>query len=100
MGEPRMTLQTLLVLRALLDPPGVERYGREMKGMHGLASGTVQPILARLQRHKWATSRWEKTDPGLLGRPPRRYYRLTRLGITKARKVLADQAWLHEPSHP
>ena len=48
--SPRMTLPTQLVLRALLEDPGAERYGLEIGDTAGLPSGTIHPILARLER--------------------------------------------------
>ena len=84
-----MTLPTQLVLRALLDDPGNERYGLEIGAAAGLPSGTIHPILARLERLGWVESRWEEVDPSQAGRPVRRYYRLTTDGIELARDGLA-----------
>ena len=87
--SPRMTLPTQLVLRALLEDPGVERYGLEIGDASGLPSGTIHPILARLERLGWLESRWEDVDPRDAGRPARRYYRLTTDGVERARDGLA-----------
>jgi len=87
--SPRMTLPTQLVLRVLLEDPGEERYGYEVGASAGLASGTVHPILARLEGAGWVESRWEDVDSAQVGRPPRRYYRLTADGIEAAREGLA-----------
>jgi DNA-binding PadR family transcriptional regulator len=84
-----MTLPTQLVLRVLLDDPGGERYGLEIGTDAGLPSGTIHPILARLERLGWVESRWEDVDPKEAGRPARRYYRLTTDGIEQARDGLA-----------
>lgn len=87
--SPRMTLPTQFVLRALLDDPEAERYGLEIREAAGLPSGTIHPILARLERLGWVESRWEDVDPSAAGRPARRYYRLTTDGIEHARAGLA-----------
>src|SRR5215207_7820550 len=87
--EPRMTIPTQLVLRALLEDPAQERYGMEIGAAAGLPSGTVHPILARLEGLGWLESRWEDVDPRVEGRPPRRYYRLTASGAQSARDALA-----------
>jgi PadR family transcriptional regulator, regulatory protein PadR len=84
-----MTIPTQLVLRALLADPAQERYGVEIGQAAGLPSGTIHPILARLEGVGWLTSRWEEIDPRVEGRPARRYYRLTPDGIELARAVLA-----------
>jgi DNA-binding PadR family transcriptional regulator len=86
---PRMTIPTQLVLRALLADPAKELYGVEIGQAAGLPSGTVHPILARLETVGWLTSRWEDIDPRTQGRPARRYYRLTPEGLELARATLA-----------
>ena len=89
---PRMTLTVQLVLRALLAEPGREMYGYEVVRAAGLASGTVYPILARLEAAGWAESEREKINPQAEGRPPRRYYRLTAEGTAQAREAVARAA--------
>ena len=86
-GEPRMTIPTQLVLQALVEAD--EAYGAELGARTHLPSGTVHPILARLEGVGWLTSRWEDIDPQVEGRPPRRYYRLTAEGALAARAALA-----------
>ena len=89
-GWPRMTLQTQLILGALLQDPTEPRYGLELRDLVGLPTGTIYPILARLEQARWVTSEWEthgseRTE----GRPPRRY-RLSPNGAVLARQALAD----------
>ena len=84
-----MTIPTQLVLNALLSDPATERYGVEIGAAASLPSGTVHPILARLEGIGWITSRWEDVDPREVGRPARRYYRLTEEGTVAARTALA-----------
>jgi PadR family transcriptional regulator, regulatory protein PadR len=86
----RMTLPTQLVLRAMLEEPGKQLYGLQICEASGLASGTIHPILARLERLGWAESQWEETDPHEQGRPRRRYYALTKDGAESARIALAQ----------
>jgi PadR family transcriptional regulator PadR len=86
---PRMTKATQLVLRSLLADPTAELYGSEIGDVAGLMSGTVHPILARLEAAGWVESRWEDVDPQAAGRPARRYYRLTGAGVQSARTELA-----------
>jgi PadR family transcriptional regulator, regulatory protein PadR len=84
-----MTLTTQLVLRALLEDPAQEKYGLQICAAANLASGTIHPILARLEGLGWVESRWEDGDPHEQGRPRRRYYRLTSDGAERARDALA-----------
>ena len=87
--DPRMTLPTQLVLRALLEEPAREMYGLEVCSRAGLKSGTIHPILARLEQAEWLESRWEETNPREEGRPRRRYYRLSPDGAVRACNALA-----------
>jgi DNA-binding PadR family transcriptional regulator len=84
-----MTIPTQLVLQALLADPSREMYGAELGVAAGLPSGTVHPILARLEGLRWLQSYWEDVNPRLEGRPARRYYRLTPDGVEAARSALA-----------
>ncbi len=88
MSGPRMTLPTQLVLRALIADPTTEMYGLEIGRLAELPSGTIHPILARLEGHGWLESRWEDLDPAREGRPRRRYYRLTPDGVAHAARAL------------
>jgi len=88
---PRMTIPTQLVLRALLANPTHEMYGLQICAEAGLPTGTIHPILARLEKeHGWLTSRWEDINPATEGRPRRRYYKLTEDGAERARIALAQ----------
>src|SRR3954469_25814754 len=89
MAGPKMTLPTQLVLRALLENPTHELYGLQISQAAGLATGTIHPILARLEGLGWLESRWEDIDPATAGRPRRRYYRLRPDGAEHARHALA-----------
>jgi DNA-binding PadR family transcriptional regulator len=94
----RMTIPTQLVLRFLLEEPGAERYGYEIGESAGLPSGTVHPILARLEGAGWLESRWEDVDAAEAGRPARRYYRLTPDGVDSARDGLARAYQSRKPA--
>ena len=84
-----MTASVLKVVAALLADPGADRYGLQLMQDTGLPSGTLYPILTRLERAGWVTSQWEQIDPAAEGRPSRRYYRLTAQGATAARREVA-----------
>jgi DNA-binding PadR family transcriptional regulator len=69
---------TALVLDAL--DRGV-RHGFDILDATGLPSGTVYPILRRLEQDGLARSRWEAVRIAQQEqRPPRRYYTLTAAG--------------------
>jgi PadR family transcriptional regulator, regulatory protein PadR len=87
---PRMTLPTQLVLRVLLAEPTREMYGLQVCEAAGLPSGTIHPILARLEGLGWLESRWEDASPQEEGRPRRRYYYWSKDGAERARIALAQ----------
>jgi PadR family transcriptional regulator, regulatory protein PadR len=88
--EPRITGPTLKVLGALLSSGRVELSGAEIASTTNLASGTLYPILFRLERAGWLESHWEEDDPKALGRPRRRFYQVTALGARNARAAFKD----------
>lgn len=91
--QPMMTLQTRMVLTAFLKDPDAELYGREISQMLELGTGTIYPILERLQRAGWLASRMEENGMSSRqngrkrGRPPRRYYHLTSDGWSAAQEA-------------
>jgi DNA-binding PadR family transcriptional regulator len=104
MGEeiPRMTTQTLRVLGAFTASEPGELSGAGIAKRTGLQSGTLYPILARLEHAGWLESKWEAADPRKLGRPRRRLYQLTGLGAKMARaayrevtEMIGGPIWQH-----
>ena len=95
----RISPQTLSLLGALLMHPIRWHHGYALSQQTGLASGTLYPILMRLEKRKWLETRWE--NPGIAGRPPRHLYRLTPDGREWAREEMQDararKVW--KPAH-
>ncbi|MEV0838535.1 PadR family transcriptional regulator [Actinocatenispora sera] len=89
MAQLRITTSVAAVLTVFLAEPDSPRYGLELMHATGQPSGTLYPILTRLQQAGWVAAEWETADPSELGRPPRRYYRLTPDGAASARSALA-----------
>jgi PadR family transcriptional regulator PadR len=89
-SELRITIPVQMVLRVLLDEPLGEHYGLEIARRTPLPSGSVYPILARLEQAGWVSSAWEDIDPVAEGRRPRRYYQLTGEGSKAAQAALAE----------
>jgi PadR family transcriptional regulator PadR len=88
--EVRMSLQTMKVLEAFLENPADQLSGAEVHQRCHLASGTLYPILLRLEAAGWFVSRWESIDPSTAGRPRRRLYRLTPTGLRRAGEVFSS----------
>jgi PadR family transcriptional regulator len=90
----RMTGPLERVLGVFLADPAVPRYGYDLMRAARLQSGTLYPLLARLEREKLVASAWE--IPQQEGQRPRKYYQLTGEGIRIARLELARVA-RHRP---
>jgi PadR family transcriptional regulator, regulatory protein PadR len=87
--EPRVSHQTLRVMNQF-ETPSLELAGADIAKRTGMFSGTIYPILMRLERAKWLSSHWEEVEPQLAGRPRRRLYRLTGLGYNKRQAALSE----------
>jgi DNA-binding PadR family transcriptional regulator len=74
--QRRPSAQTLAVLDALSD--GGWSYGLELARVTGLKSGSLYPILVRLDERGLLESQW--LEPERPNRPPRHAYRLTAAG--------------------
>ena len=100
MSPLRITHATALILQALAS--GL-RHGFQIMEVTGLASGTVYPVLRRLEREKAVESEWEdREEASAAGRPRRRIYQLTESGqqlaeqarerLAATQRVLSDEA--------
>src|SRR5262245_8542245 len=86
--QPRLSDQTIRVLSALMICPTSELSGAEIAKQAKLASGTLYPILQRLEEVGWLSSRWEAGDPKELGRPRRRFYTVTGEGVKNVQQIV------------
>jgi DNA-binding PadR family transcriptional regulator len=82
----RNSRQTLLLLEAFLSNPSHWIHGYALSQATDLASGTLYPILMRLEKLGWLETRWEQDSKP--GRPPRHLYRLSANGREWARAEL------------
>jgi DNA-binding PadR family transcriptional regulator len=82
-----MTYQTALVLTALAAG---RHHGFDIMDATDLPSGTVYPILRRLDGEGLVRSRWERDAAARKEqRPPRRYYELTAAGDARLAEARA-----------
>lgn len=89
-NPPRITGPTLKVMGELLQRPTDGISGVEISRSTGLASGTLYPILFRLEEAGWLESEWEEVVPAQVKRPRRRLYRMTAVGEANARASLKE----------
>lgn len=87
--EIRITAQVVKVLGTLVSTTD-EISGADIARLTDLATGTLYPILMRLERSRWIESKWESGDPHELGRPRRRLYRVTAFGARSARSAFKE----------
>ena len=82
---PNRSVQTRLVLAALLERPAQWQHGYDLAKQTELQSGTLYPILMRLAEQGLEESWEQSTAPG---RPPRHTYRLIATGVATARDLI------------
>jgi PadR family transcriptional regulator PadR len=80
------------VLRVFLADVSAPRYGYDLMKAARLPSGTLYPMLARLQDEGLVAAQWEQQREDAAGRPPRKFYQLTGEGVQVARLELAQGA--------
>ncbi|MFI9027238.1 PadR family transcriptional regulator [Streptomyces sp. NPDC053560] len=85
----RITSATLDVLEAFLEAQD-ELHGFAVAQAAGKATGSVYPILARMEQAGWLESHWEAEHP-TPGRPRRRFYELSPEGLSNARQLLIER---------
>lgn len=88
--NPRLTTQVIKVLGVLMSCVRDDISGADIGRVTDLPSGTLYPILLRLERARWLESRWEEGDPHDLGRPRRRLYRITPMGTRNAQLAFKE----------
>jgi DNA-binding PadR family transcriptional regulator len=75
------------LLAALLAAGEGWRHGYELASLTGIKSGTLYPLLIRLEGQGYLEAEWQQ--PAQSGRPPRHAYRLTAAGQRLARAEAA-----------
>jgi PadR family transcriptional regulator PadR len=86
--SPRLTPNALRVLDALLRLP--RSAGADIARATGLSSGTLYPMLLRLEDAGWLSSQWEEGSAPELGRPLRRLYQVTAEGASAGSRAAND----------
>jgi DNA-binding PadR family transcriptional regulator len=86
----RITGPLLKVLQEFLSQPTEQLSGADIAQRSKLASGTLYPLLKRLEDAEWLTSKWEDVSPREVGRPRRRLYKITAIGNRRARAAFHE----------
>ncbi len=91
MRKRRPSPQARAILEALLARPLDWQYGYDLSKRVGLSSGTLYPVLIRLNDRGLLEAKWVEAERP--GRPARHAYRLTSEGVAFARGLNGA----HEP---
>lgn len=84
----QLSPQTVAVLSALARAHQDWRYGYDLSRETGLKSGTLYPILIRLEGAGWLEAEWEAEPTP--GKPRRHLYRLSPEGHRAAQQAVAS----------
>lgn len=82
----RLSLATVRVARAVLDPAAPDPWVRDICRRTGHTTSTVTDILERMRAKKWLTDEW-RTPPG---RKPHHHYQVTAVGRVELGSLLAQ----------
>ena len=82
-----LSKQAFRLLSVLADCGMQWRHGYELTKATGLRSGTLYPLLIRLEAQGYLEAQWQ--PPVAAGRPARHAYRLTASGLALARSAEA-----------
>jgi PadR family transcriptional regulator PadR len=96
----QITPKMARVLKIFLQDPTASRYGFELMKLTGLASGSLYPMLARLEEAGWLVQGREDIDPHEKGRPPRLNYTITGAAASAAHRQLAELSDQYRPPVP
>jgi DNA-binding PadR family transcriptional regulator len=83
----RLSRPAHLLLAALAEDPQAWRHGYDLLKRTGLKSGTLYPLLIRLNEQGLMDAEWQ--EPAEPGRPPRHAYRITQSGMEAAAALVA-----------
>jgi DNA-binding PadR family transcriptional regulator len=73
-----LSKHAVVLLAALLEAGRRWSHGYELASLTGIQSGTLYPLLIRLEAQGYLEAEWQQPAAG--GRPPRHAYRLTAAG--------------------
>lgn len=96
MSRPRALSQQALAVVAVLADADEWHHGYDLMARAGVKSGTLYPLLMRLEAQGMLQARWvESPEPG---RPPRHVYKLTTAGRDWVTSLADSLAPLRAPS--
>ena len=96
MNRSRALSKQALAVVAVLADTHEWRHGYDLMAQAGVKSGTLYPLLMRLEAQGMLQARWvDSPEPG---RPPRHVYKLTPAGRDWVASLVESEAALRAPS--
>jgi len=86
----RVTLKMLVIMEIFLEDPARHWYGLELIQHTGIGSGTLYPILYKLEKAGWLFRSVEDVNLSIVRRPARVNYLVTEAGEVAIRIYLAE----------
>ena len=86
--KPSITL--FRIFSVFLQNPDKQHTGTEVRALAKAGAGTVFPLLQDMCDKDWVTDEWEIQDPKILGRPRKRFFKLTSLGERSMKMFIQD----------
>ena len=84
----RLSHSTLKILQVFLEAPEEELCGSDLMERASVSPGVVYPFLVKWEEEGLLKAQWEKLAASNLGRPRKKFYRLTSAGKTAAKNAL------------
>lgn len=100
MQDLDITPRMATVLKIFLEDPSQPRYGFELMKLTEIKSGSLYPMLAKLEEAGWLTRGKEDIDARAAGRPARTNYTITGAAAVVARRELAALSERFRPPVP
>lgn len=95
--QVRITGPTLKALAMFLELHPKQLSGADIMNEKKILSGTLYPMLDRLEAAGWLESEWEKIDPAKAKRPRKRLYHLTAYGVAQAKREILTLGFQPSP---
>jgi PadR family transcriptional regulator, regulatory protein PadR len=84
----RLTFPLAKLAADLLSASPDQLYALSISRRTGLVSGVIVPKLHAMETAGWLVSTWEEITSETVGRPRRRYYRVTERGYRELGKLM------------
>jgi hypothetical protein len=89
--QERITVAFLRILAFFITHEKNFYCGSDVMKQLNLPSGTIYPLLIRMTRAGWLNRELEDVNPKEVGRPAKRFYRISSTGLKEGKKLISAQ---------